>query len=192
VKKPAVFIDRDGTLSEEVGYINHITRFRILPFAADAVRLVNQSGRLAVLVTNQAGVARGYFPEPLIEDVHRTVRDRLTSGGARLDGIYYCPHHPSAGEAPYRLDCECRKPKPGLLHRAAEELGIDLGRSWVIGDRYPDMQVAWTVGARAAMVRTGYGEGELLYNSARWSRQPELVATNLLAAVEQVLAAPLA
>jgi D-glycero-D-manno-heptose 1,7-bisphosphate phosphatase len=185
--KPAIFIDRDGTLSEEVGYINHLSRFRILPFAVDAVRLINRSPYLAVLVTNQAGVARGYFPESLIADVHRVVTDRLADGGARLDGIFYCPHHPSAGEAPYRQDCLCRKPKPGLLHDAAAQLGIDLTRSWVVGDRYPDMQVAWAVGARGVLVRTGYGAGELMYNAARWPRRPELVVEHLLEAVEHIV-----
>jgi D-glycero-D-manno-heptose 1,7-bisphosphate phosphatase len=185
--KPAIFIDRDGTLSEEVGYVNHLSRFRLLPFAVDAVRLINQSGFLAVLVTNQAGVARGYFPEPLIEEVHALVRQKMKDGGARLDGIFYCPHHPSAGEAPYRQDCECRKPKPGLLRQAEKELGIDASRSWVIGDRYPDMEVAWAVGARGALVRTGYGEGELLYKGPRWLRPPDLVASNLIEAVERIL-----
>ena len=185
--KPAIFIDRDGTLSEEVGYINHLSRFRILPFAVEAVRLVNRSGFLAVLVTNQAGVARGYFPESLIEEVHRTVTDRMASGGARLDAIFYCPHHPSAGEPPYRQDCQCRKPKPGLLHAAAKQLDIDLARSWVVGDRYPDMQVAWAVGARGAMVRTGYGAGELMHNGPRWPRRPEMVAEHLLEAVERIV-----
>jgi D-glycero-D-manno-heptose 1,7-bisphosphate phosphatase len=187
VSRPAIFIDRDGTLSEEVGYVNHLSRFRLLPFAVDAVRLINRSGFLAVLVTNQAGVARGYFPEPLVEEVHTLVRQRMHDGGARLDGIFYCPHHPSAGDAPYRQDCECRKPKPGLLRQAEKELGIDTERSWVVGDRYPDMEVAWAVGARGALVRTGYGEGELLYKGPRWSRQPDLVATNLIEAVERIL-----
>jgi D-glycero-D-manno-heptose 1,7-bisphosphate phosphatase len=185
--RPAVFIDRDGTLSEEVGYINHMGRFRLLSFAVDAVRLVNQSGYLAILVTNQAGVARGYFPEPLVEEVHRSVVQRMTEGGAHLDGIFYCPHHPSAGAAPYRQDCLCRKPKPGLLHEAQRQLDVDLARSWVIGDRYPDMQVAWAVGGRGAMVRTGYGEGELVHNAPHWPRQPDLVAENLLSAVTRIL-----
>src|SRR5687767_3207694 len=120
----AIFIDRDGTLSEEVGYVNHLSRFRLFPFAVDAVRLVNRSPFLAVLVTNQAGVARGYFPESMIHEVHAVVAREMEAGGARLDGIYFCPHHPTAGDPPYRQECECRKPRPGLLHRAAADLGI--------------------------------------------------------------------
>jgi D-glycero-D-manno-heptose 1,7-bisphosphate phosphatase len=186
--KPAIFIDRDGTLSHEVGYVNHPTRFRLYPFAVDAVRHVNRAGWRAVVVTNQAGVARGYFPESLLDIVHGALREALDAGGARLDGLYYCPHHPSVGAPPYRQECDCRKPKPGLLLRAAAELGIDLAGSWVIGDRLADLQLAWNVGARGALVLTGYGRGEREYLSASWPRQPDLVAENLLEAVERILA----
>ena len=187
--RPAIFIDRDGTLSHEVGYVNHPSRFRLFPFAVDAIRTINQAGVLAVLVTNQAGVARGYFPESMIEEVHGRVREALDAGGAHLDGLYVCPHHPTEGQPPYRQDCPCRKPRPGLLRRAEQELGADLARSWVIGDRHGDLELAWTVGARAAMVRTGYGLGELTYQASRWKRQPDLVADHLLEAVERILTA---
>ena len=185
--RPAIFIDRDGTLSHEVGYVNHPSRFRLFPFAVDAIRTINQAGVLAVLVTNQAGVARGYFPESMIEEVHGRVREALDAGGAHLDGLYVCPHHPTEGQPPYRQDCQCRKPRPGLLRRAEQELGADLARSWVIGDRHGDLELAWSVGARAAMVRTGYGLGELTYQASRWKRQPDLVADHLLEAVERIL-----
>jgi D-glycero-D-manno-heptose 1,7-bisphosphate phosphatase len=151
------------------------------------VRYVNQAGWLAVVVTNQAGVARGYFPESLLEIVHGALREELAAGGARLDGLYYCPHHPSAGLPPYRRDCDCRKPKPGLLRCAAQDLGIDLARSWVVGDRPADLQLAWNVGGRGALVLTGYGRGELEYHSASWQRPPDLVAENLLEAVVTIL-----
>jgi D-glycero-D-manno-heptose 1,7-bisphosphate phosphatase len=186
--RPAIFFDRDGTLSHEIGYVNHLSRFRLLPYAVDAVRLVNASGRLAVLVTNQAGVARGYFPESLIHEVHAHVRAAMEAGGARLDGIYVCVHHPSVGAAPYRRDCDCRKPKPGLLLQAEKELGADLARSWMIGDRHGDVAVAWAAGARGAMVKTGYGEGELQWHAPGWERPPDLVAENVLEAVERILA----
>jgi len=186
--RPAIFFDRDGTLSHEIGYVNHLSRFRLLPYAVDAVRLVNASGRLAVLVTNQAGVARGYFPESLIHEVHAHVRAAMKAGGARFDGIYVCVHHPSVGAAPYRRDCDCRKPKPGLLLQAEKDLGADLARSWMIGDRHGDVAVAWAAGARGAMVKTGYGEGELQWHAAGWERPPDLVAENVLEAVERILA----
>ena len=185
--RPAIFIDRDGTLSQEIGYVNHASRFRLFPFAVDAIRLVNRSGFLAVLVTNQAGVARGYFPEETIGEVHAVVKAALAAGDAHLDALYYCPHHPSVGAPPYRLDCDCRKPRPGLLRRAERELGADLGRSFVIGDRRGDLDLAWSVGATAVMVKTGYGLGELVSHAPRWPRQPDLVAENLLHAVELIL-----
>jgi D-glycero-D-manno-heptose 1,7-bisphosphate phosphatase len=185
--RPAIFIDRDGTLSHEVGYVNHVSRFRPFAYAADAIRLVNRSPFAAVLVTNQAGVARGYFPESLIEQVHASLRETLAAGGATLDGIYYCPHHPSAGAPPFRRDCDCRKPRPGLLHQAAADLDLDLARSYVVGDRHGDLLLAWKVGARAVLVKSGYGLGELTYHAPSWPRQPDLVAENLLEAVARIL-----
>lgn len=182
----AVFIDRDGTLSEEVGYVNHPSRFRLFPFSAEAIRRLNRAGWLAIIITNQAGIARGYFSEDLVLEVHRLLRERLESEGARLDAIYYCPHHPSVGEPPYRQDCDCRKPKPGLVQRAARDLAIDLTRSWMIGDRYSDIELARNAGLRAAFVLTGYGLGEWEYQRARWEHMPDLIAPNLLEAVERI------
>jgi D-glycero-D-manno-heptose 1,7-bisphosphate phosphatase len=185
--RPAIFMDRDGTLSHEVGYVNHPSRFRLYPWATDAVRAVNRASWLAVVVTNQAGVARGYFPESVFDEVQDRLRRGIEAGGARFDAVYACLHHPSVGEPPYRADCDCRKPRPGLLRRAEAELGADLARSWVIGDRHSDLLLAWSVGARGALVRSGYGLGELTYLAERWPRQPDLVAENLLEAVERIL-----
>jgi D-glycero-D-manno-heptose 1,7-bisphosphate phosphatase len=186
--KSAVFIDRDGTLAHEVGYVNHPSRFRLYPFSVDAVRIINRSGWLAVMVTNQAGVARGYFPESMLHAVHDALHAAMEAGGARLDGIYYCPHHPEVGIAPYRLDCDCRKPRPGLLKRAAFDLNVDLTRSFMIGDRFKDLETAWNAGARGALVKTGYGRGELASAASVAARQPDFVAENLLEAVKLVLA----
>jgi D-glycero-D-manno-heptose 1,7-bisphosphate phosphatase len=185
----AVFIDRDGTISEEVGYVNHVSRYRVFPFAAEAVRALNDAGWLAILVTNQAGVARGYFEEEMIGRVHGVLSEELERSGARLDAVYYCPHHPSVGEPPYRLDCDCRKPRPGLIRRAAEELGIDLRRSWMVGDRYSDTELARNAGTRAAFVLTGYGRGEYEHQSRLWKHRPDLVAENLLEAVREIISA---
>ena len=187
--KPAIFMDRDGTVSHEVGYVNHLSRFRLYPYAVDAVRLINASGFLAVLVTNQAGVARGYFPESLVHEVHGELRSVLEKGGARLDGLYVCLHHPSVGEPPYRQDCACRKPRPGLLRQAEADLDIDLRRSWMVGDRRNDQEVAWNAGARATLVKSGYGRGELTHYGSAWPRQPDLVAEHLLEAVERIVSA---
>ena len=186
-KRPAVFIDRDGTISEEVGYVNHVSRYRVFPFAAEAIRTLNEAGWLAVLVTNQAGVARGYFEEELIGRVHGRLAAELERGGARLDAVYYCPHHPSVGEPPYRLDCDCRKPRPGLIRRAAEELDVDLRRSWMVGDRYSDTELARNAGVRAAFVLTGYGRGEYEHQGHAWKHRPDLVAEDLLEAVKEII-----
>lgn len=187
MSRRAVFIDRDGTISEEIGYVNHPSRYRVFPYAAEAIRRLNEAGWLAVLVTNQAGVARGYFTEDLIGAVHRVLADELARGGARLDAIYYCPHHPSVGAPPYRRDCDCRKPKPGLITRAAAEWQIDLAESWMIGDRYSDTELAQNAGLRSAFVLSGYGRGEWEYQRAAWTREPDLVAENLLDAVERIV-----
>lgn len=183
----AVFIDRDGTISEEVGYVNHVSRYRVFPFAAEAVRTLNEAGWLAILVTNQAGVARGYFKEELISDVHTILAKELERGGARLDAIYYCPHHPTVGEPPYRLDCDCRKPRPGLIRRAAEELGLDLARCWMVGDRYSDTQLARNAGIFSAYVLTGYGRGELEHQSHEWAHRPDIIAEDLLDASRKII-----
>ena len=182
-----VFIDRDGTISEEVGYINHLSRFQVYPWSAEAIRNLNLKGLKAILVTNQAGVARGYFEESLIHEVHQKLRDELKQSGAYLDAIYYCPHHPSVGKPPYRLDCDCRKPKPGMLLRAANELEIDMKHSFVIGDRYSDIQLAQNAGIKSIFVLSGYGLGEYEFHRQDWKVQPDWVAKNLLEATEIIL-----
>ncbi|HQR37513.1 MAG TPA: HAD family hydrolase [Blastocatellia bacterium] len=185
----AVFMDRDGTVSDEVGYLNHVSRLRVYPWSASAIRALNDAGLLAVLVTNQAGVARGYFPETMILDVHARLVEELAAQGATLDAIYYCPHHPTAGEPPYRADCECRKPRPGMLLQAAAEHDIDLASSYVVGDKYSDVRLAHAVGASGVLVMTGYGRGEYEYERETWPRAPEHVAESLEDAVAWIVAA---
>lgn len=186
--KRAVFIDRDGTLSEEVGYINHPSRFRLFPYSGDAIRRLNENGWLAIVTTNQAGVARGYFSEEMIAKVHDGMTKDLEDDGARLDAIYYCAHHPSVGEPPYRLDCDCRKPRPGLITRAARDLDVDLNASWMVGDRYSDVELARNAGVKSAFVLSGYGRGEWEHQRSRWVHQPDLIAENLLEAVRRIVA----
>lgn len=187
MKRPAVFIDRDGTISEEVGYINHPSRFRVFPYTAEAIKLLNDQGWLAIIITNQAGVARGYFSESMIQTVHDNLLREVGEKGARVDAIYYCAHHPSVGEPPYRQDCDCRKPKPGLVNRACKDLDIDLKHSWMIGDRYGDVELAHNAGIRSALVLSGYGRGEWENQRSQWEQQPELVAENLLEAIKSIL-----
>ncbi len=148
--------------------------------AADAIRLLNDNGWLAILVTNQAGVARGYFSEDVIVQVHDQLRKDLENSSAKLDAIYYCAHHPSVGEPPYRLDCDCRKPKTGLIDRATADFPIDLERSWMVGDRYSDIELARNARLHSAFVLSGYGRGEWEYQRGSWKLEPDLVAETLL------------
>jgi D-glycero-D-manno-heptose 1,7-bisphosphate phosphatase len=178
--RPAVFLDRDGTIADEVGYLNHISRFRMFPFAPSAIARLNNHKLPVIVITNQSGVARGYFPESLVQAVHDRMTRELAAAGARLDAVYYCPHQGKDA-------CDCRKPKPGLLQRAAREHALDLGRSFVVGDRYGDVELARGVGAKAILVRTGYGAGELQWHSAKWSSPPDFVAEDLSAAVDWIL-----
>ena len=185
---PAVFIDRDGTLSEEVGYVNHPGRLRLLPRSAEAVRLLNNAGVRAVVVTNQSGVARGYFSEEVVHAVNAKLVSELKAAGAFLDGLYVCFHHPREGVPPYRARCDCRKPKPGLLLRAARELGLDLAASYMVGDKFSDVAVGKRVGVISILVLTGYGLGEWEYRRSRWPCAPDHVAGDLLDAVQWILA----
>jgi len=187
MKSPALFMDRDGTISEEVGYVNHPSRFRLFPYSAAAVKKLNDKDWLAIVVTNQAGVARGYFSEDVILTIHDQMKQQLKQEHAQLDAIYYCAHHPTVGEPPYRLDCDCRKPKAGLINRAVEVFEIDLAASWMVGDRYSDVELAHNAGLRCAFVLSGYGRGEWEYQRATWKLQPDLVCENLLEAVESIL-----
>ena len=183
-----MFIDRDGTLTEEVGYVNHPSRLRLLPRAAEAVRRLNTAGTAAVVVTNQAGLARGYFSADVLRATNDTLVAQLKDEGAHLDGIYVCPHHPTEGSAPYRTTCDCRKPAPGLLLRAAAELNLELPASTMVGDKSSDLVPVRAVGARAVLVLTGYGRGEWEYRRAEFPVAPDHVAADLLDAVEWVLA----
>ncbi|HET6862458.1 MAG TPA: HAD family hydrolase [Pyrinomonadaceae bacterium] len=187
MSQPAVFIDRDGTISEEVGYVNHPSRYRVFPYAAAAIELLHTAGWLAIVVTNQAGVARGYFSEELVAKVHQELTRQLESNGSQLDAIYYCAHHPSVGEPPYRQDCDCRKPKPGLIQQASRDFDIDLKSSWMVGDRYSDIEMAHNAGLKAAFVLSGYGRGEWEYQRSAWVHQPDLVCENLLQAVQSII-----
>ena len=182
-----VFLDRDGTVTEEIGYVNDPARLRLIPGSAEAIALLNSRRIPAILATNQAGVARGYFKEEMIGRCHSRLEEMLAALGAKPDAIYFCPHHPSVGEPPYRQDCGCRKPKPGMLTSAAERFGLDLTRSFVIGDKASDLEVAKVVGARPLLVRTGYGEGEIELAGGRWKVEPEAIFLNLLDAVRYIV-----
>jgi len=184
---PAVFLDRDGTLNEEVGYLNHIDRLRLFPWTADAIHKLNRAGVPAVVVTNQSGIGQGYFPEELVRQTHDRIAELLASQGARIDAFCYCPHHPEARIGEYRVACRCRKPAPGMVEQAARDLHLDPLRSYVVGDTGRDLELAFKVGARAVLVMTGYGRGIYEYRRHEWARQPDLVVENVLEAVDRIL-----
>ena len=181
-----VFLDRDGTINEEMGYINHLDRFVLLPGAAAAIRRINQSGLKAVVLTNQSGAARGYFPAELIDLVHEKMVGLLREESAFLDGIYTCTHAP-AGEGKSG-GCSCRKPGIGLMEQAAGELKLDLTRSYVVGDRFRDIEMAHNGKSKGVLVLTGYGRGEYEFLGPRSKVQPDYVAEDLLEAVDWILA----
>ncbi len=183
----AVFLDRDGTINEEVGYVNHLDRLKLLPRVGEAIRLLNQHQIKAVVITNQSGVAKGYFPESLIHQVHQKIQDLLKAEGAYLDGIYYCPHHPEAGSPPYRQRCRCRKPAPGLVEEAVRDLNIDCSISYMVGDRGVDIEFGHLIGTKTILVFTGYGKGEWEFFRDQWKVKPDYVAEDLLGAVHWIL-----
>jgi D-glycero-D-manno-heptose 1,7-bisphosphate phosphatase len=180
MRQPAVFLDRDGTINEEMGYINHLSRFRLLPQAVPAIRRLNAAGLKVVVVTNQSGAARGYFPASLVDEIHAHLKQVLAAGGAHLDGIYTCLHGPDD-------DCACRKPQPTLMEEAARDLNLDLSSSYAVGDRYRDIETAANAGVKGILVLTGYGLGEYEYLRHTWPTPPVHIAPNLMDAVEWIL-----
>jgi len=183
-KIPAVFLDRDGTINEQMGYINHISRFQLLPGVAKAIARLNGAGIPVVVVSNQSGLARGYFPEELLHAVHHKMHRLLAEKKAHLDGVYWCPHHPDAKVQRFKQqNCPCRKPKTGLLEQAADELGLDLARSFMVGDRWSDLRCGHAAGCRTILVLTGYGRGDLEYIGPDQDIQPDYIAEDLGRAV---------
>lgn len=158
--RSAVFLDRDGTINVEKEYLHRIEEFEFVPGAQEAIRLLKEAGFLVVVVTNQSGVARGYYDEEAVHRLHRFMDGELAKVGASVDAYYLCPHHPLHGIGPYRVECACRKPLPGMLLAAAETFRIDLGRSFIIGDKLADVEAGLKAGCCPILVKTGYGAEE--------------------------------
>ena len=180
MKQTAVFLDRDGTINEQMGYINHLSRLVLLPRSAPGIRLLNQAGLTVIIITNQSGAARGYFPLSLVDQVNAHLQNLLAAEGAKIDAVYACTHGPRDG-------CPCRKPKPGLIQQAAQDLNLDLSRSYLVGDRYLDLETATNAGVKSILVLTGYGRGEYEHFAHTWPKQPAFVASDLQAAAAWIL-----
>ena len=190
IKNIAVFLDRDGTINEEVGYLDSLDKLKMIPAAYEAIRLLNKSCMKAIVVTNQSGVARGYFTEKLVRQTHDIIQGSLLQKKASIDKFYYCPHHPTEGKGIYLQNCNCRKPLPGMLLQAAHDFDIELGSSYLVGDTYRDMETAKKVGVKGILVKTGYGR-ELLQeigpDTATVENKPDFIAEDILEAVKWIV-----
>jgi len=186
MSRGAVFLDRDGTINEEMGYINHPERFIIFPYVAESIKTINDLELKVIIVTNQSGVARGYFSESLVNELHRKLKKEMANQGAKIDAIYYCPHHPKEGHGQYKSDCECRKPKPGMILKAVKDYGLDLKKSYMIGDRYKDVLFAKNLNMKSGFVLTGYGRGEYTFDKDKWYYQPAFLGENLLEVTRKI------
>jgi histidinol-phosphate phosphatase family protein len=177
--KKAVFLDRDGTINEEVNYLSKIEQLRILPKVPSAVKLLNENDFLAIIITNQSGIARGFFTKEELDNINAHLMEGLSREDAKIDGIFICPHHPDAG-------CDCRKPKTGLLERAALEFDIDLLSSFIVGDKYTDLKTGANAGCKTILVKTGYGRDEV-EKIESWDLKPDFIAQDLLEAARWIL-----
>ena len=184
---PAVFLDRDGVLVHDLGYLARREDLRWYPYAVEAVRLLNRAGFLVFVTTNQGGVGLGYYTDAFVRETHEDMARRLEIGGARVDGWFFCPHHPRAVIDELRVACECRKPAPGMVKAAAATHAIDLSRSFVVGDKATDMRLADGVGARGVFVLTGQGQAELA--RAGGTMPSAWTAPDLMAAAAWILTA---
>jgi D-glycero-D-manno-heptose 1,7-bisphosphate phosphatase len=186
--KPAVFLDRDGTILDELGYLTPASTIHIYPFSIDATRLLVRAGFAVVIITNQGGIGLGLYDHAFVDRTHTMLDAKFAEAGATIAGWYYCPHHPEAVVAEWKCVCECRKPATGLVTSAARDLALDLSASWIVGDQWRDIEVAHRTGARSVLVRTGYGRGL----EAKWPEniaRPTAVADNLMAATAVIVGA---
>jgi len=170
-----------------MGYINHISRFVLLPGAEEAIKVLNSHQFLVIVVSNQSGVARGYFPIELVDEVHAHMRVLLGKEGAFVDGIFFCPHYPRGVVPEYSIECDCRKPKTGLIEKACEAFDVDMANSYVIGDRYSDIELALRLNLEGILVTTGYGLGDVDYVFPRLSFKPVHIAKDLLHAARWII-----
>jgi D-glycero-D-manno-heptose 1,7-bisphosphate phosphatase len=183
--RPAIFLDRDGTINDDVGYLTDLATLYIYPYAADAIRLLRRAGFAIIVVTNQGGIARGLMTESFVRDTHRRIAERLDRAGAFVDDWFYCPHHPESVMEGLGTPCECRKPGIAMPIEAARRHRLDLARSWVIGDHWRDVQMGHAAGMRAVLLRTGHGLDQERQRAA--GQRVEAICDNLMAAAAEIL-----
>ena len=175
-RQKAVFLDRDGTLCEEVNYLSRPEDLRLFSFSAEAVRLLNENGFLVILITNQSGIARGFFDEKALNEIHAKLQKEFAESDAKLDAIYFCPHNSTD-------NCACRKPKIGMIEQAIEDFSLDLENSWIIGDKAIDVETGFNAQLKTALVLTGYGNTEI----EKLEKKPDLMAENILQIVKSLI-----
>lgn len=185
MSRPAVFLDRDGTLIEERGYLDRLDMLQVFPWSSDAVRLLRRAGFATVVITNQAAVGRGLIDEAFLTRVHDALDARLALGGGAIDRYYHCPHLPDAELERYRAVCDCRKPRPGMILQACEDLDLDPARSFMVGDRWLDVQCGRAAGTRGLLLRTGHGQREA--DSAPDGVRADAILNNLMEAAGWIL-----
>lgn len=187
MKRPnkAVFLDRDGTLNKEVGHLSDLDDLALFPTAGRAIRVLNKNHFKVIIVSNQAGIAKGFLTEQALKEIHQKLLEELEKSGASMDAIYYCPHHPEGKVARYRQNCTCRKPKPGMYRQAAQDLNIDPKNSYAVGDKADDIVSGAKAGCTTILVLTGYGKQELEKLDQKF--RPNFVAKDLMEAVEWIL-----
>lgn len=179
----AVFLDKDGTIIEDVGYMQTPEQIRFIPGSIEAIKMLNEAGYKVVIISNQAGVARGLVTEDMLQTIDKVLHKRILNGGAHVDGIYYCPHHPEYGVYPYKQVCECRKPHPGLIKRAQRDLEINLSQSYMIGDKATDIEAGKRAGTKTIFVLTGQGKEQ----KEKLKEKPDYITNNLLQATTWIL-----
>jgi D-glycero-D-manno-heptose 1,7-bisphosphate phosphatase len=180
----AVFLDRDGVITEDPPHYAHrLDQLKLIPESAEAIKLLNNNGFNVIVVSNQSGVARGYYDEHDVQIFNRAMEEELKKKGAHIDAIYYCLHHPDAKIETYRRDCDCRKPKPGMIKRAEKDLDLDLKESFMIGDKKSDIEAGHRAGCKTMLVLTGHGKEESTKIHIGINNRSD----NLLTAVKKIL-----
>lgn len=185
-KRRAVFLDRDGTINEEVGYVNHLSRFKLIPSVISGLKIINNLGLLSIVITNQGGIARGFFDEKFLKKLHTKMLRLLKKSGVKIDAIYYCPHNPHGSVKRYAIKCKCRKPATGLVENAVNDFNISLKNSYYIGDQKRDIEFGKRLGLKTILVKTGYGRGELYFKKFNNRLKPDYIAEDLLDAARWI------